>query len=637
MVTKPVTHAGDLDNMPLALAPLIERNQWCVWRWEQRPNGTWHKPPFQARNPSEHANQDDPATWSTFAEALAAVSTGQADGVTYILDETDGLGAIDVDHCRDPDTGAIAQWAQYLLDRSQSYVEVTPSGTGIRVWGTCGQDAKPLLKTLDLDHGNGARIEIFRHRKKPLTVTGYDLNCGKDLASIDRPIEWALDHGKRHKLKKTKEKTSQEKPGSNRATAAEIAALVRGPLPAGTDRSKAFGRVVWHLYGLGRPMAEVIALLESNPNGVAEKYNGRIEQEVQRLWEKAELADLEKEDQPQRWRYVLVNYVDCKINTTPKYRIKGLLPDTGVAIVWGPPKCFKSFWVFDAVMHVALGREYQGRKVLQGSVIYLALEGGNNFNNRLEAFRQRHQVQEAPFWLFSQPMRLPLEHANLIDDVRQQEPYPAVVVIDTLNRGIVGSENDPKDMSEFIKAADAIRDAFNCLVIIVHHCGVDGTRPRGHSSLGGAADAQLHATRKGKFVQVVVEWMKDGSDGDSVTCLMEQVIVGKDDNGDDLTSMVVVPSHPDLVPLNEKKLSRNEILFQEAFDCAIKAYGHHIEVDRETVRAVDLKQVQAEFYKRHKAPSDNTKWRAFSRVVEELDGYGKTDAGAATIIWRVEE
>jgi hypothetical protein len=634
---KPVTHAGDLGNLPAALAPLMQRRQWCVWRWEQRPNGTWHKPPFQTKDPSRFASQDEPLTWSTFAEALEVVNTGAADGVTYMLDESDGLSAIDVDHCRDPDTGTVAPWAQYLLDRSQSYVEVTPSGTGIRVWGTCGQDTKPLCKTLDLDHGNGARIEIFRRRKKPLTVTGYDLNCGKDLASIDRPIEWALDHGKRHKLKKVKEKTSQE--GASGVGSAAIDVLVRGPLPADLDRSTGFGRVVWHFYGLGRSMAEVVALLEAHPGGVAGKYEGRVEQEVQRLWEKAQAKDLEKaeEAKPQRRRYVLVNYVDCKINTKPQYRIKGLLPDTGVAIVWGPPKCFKSFWVLDAVMHIALGREYQGRRVIQGAVVYLALEGGNNFRNRLEAFRQRHNVQEAPFWLFSQPMRLPLEHAPLIEDVRQQEPNPAVVVIDTLNRGIVGSENDPKDMSEFIKAADAIRDAFNCLVIVVHHCGVDGTRPRGHTSLGGAADAQLKVTRHNNFVTVTVEWMKEGAEGDAVTCLMDRVTVGKDDNGDDITSMVVVPSHPDMVPPNEKKLSPNGILFQEAFDSAIKTYGSDIEDGGETVRAVDLKQVQAEFYKRHIAPSYNTKWRAFSRVVDELEGYRMTEVGSITMIWRVKE
>jgi hypothetical protein len=28
-----------------------------------------------------------------------------------------------------------------------------------------------------------------------------------------------------------------------------------------------------------------------------------------------------------------------------------------------------------------------------------------------------------------------------------------------------------------------IRNAFGCAVIVVHHCGIDATRPRGHTSL----------------------------------------------------------------------------------------------------------------------------------------------------------
>jgi hypothetical protein len=50
-------------------------------------------------------------------------------------------------------------------------------------------------------------------------------------------------------------------------------------------------------------------------------------------------------------------------------------------------------------------------------------------------------------------------------------------------------------MAAYIRAADAIRDALDCLVIIVHHCGHDGNRPRGHSSLMGALDVQIAVSR----------------------------------------------------------------------------------------------------------------------------------------------
>ena len=79
-MTKPVTHQADLARLPRALAPLIEREQWAVWRWTQKPDGSWQKPPYQARDPQRHASTNNSDTWTDYATALAAVKAGHADG-----------------------------------------------------------------------------------------------------------------------------------------------------------------------------------------------------------------------------------------------------------------------------------------------------------------------------------------------------------------------------------------------------------------------------------------------------------------------------------------------------------------------------------------------------------------------------
>ncbi len=61
---KPTTHQADLAKLPRALAPLIERPQWGVWRWTQMNNGRWQKPPFMALQPERHASIKDPETWT---------------------------------------------------------------------------------------------------------------------------------------------------------------------------------------------------------------------------------------------------------------------------------------------------------------------------------------------------------------------------------------------------------------------------------------------------------------------------------------------------------------------------------------------------------------------------------------------
>jgi hypothetical protein len=201
--------------------------------------------------------------------------------------------------------------------------------------------------------------------------------------------------------------------------------------------------------------------------------------------------------------------------------------------------------VFDMVVHIAAGWEYRGCRVKQCSVVYFALEGQEGFIARIQAFKDAHKITDVPFYLSADRIVLPQDGAAVVASIRQQFPdvKPGVVVLDTLNRSIGGSENDPSDMGQYVRAADMIREAFNCVVIVIHHCGVEGTRPRGHTSLTGAADAQLAVKRDdvGNIV-ATVEFMKDGPQGDMIVSSLEQVTVGTDDDGDAITSCVIRPA-----------------------------------------------------------------------------------------------
>ena len=58
--------------------------------------------------------------------------------------------------------------------------------------------------------------------------------------------------------------------------------------------------------------------------------------------------------EPKRSRLALVPFEQIKPSTTRNYLVKDLVPREGLTVIWGPPKCGKSFWTFDLVMHVAL-------------------------------------------------------------------------------------------------------------------------------------------------------------------------------------------------------------------------------------------------------------------------------------------
>jgi hypothetical protein len=304
--------------------------------------------------------------------------------------------------------------------------------------------------------------------------------------------------------------------------------------------------------------------------------------------------------QPRR-ELKLIPFEAIRFNPAVPYVVEGIIPRNGLVTIWGPPKCGKSFMTFDLAMHVALGWPYRKSKVEQGTVVYVAAEGGIGFANRVEAWRLRHlaaagtsasasvafmitnkmkaelrergfsdqdireltpqQAQEilsplsasaedrydgpVPFYLLPTPMDLIAEQSALITAIQEQagENAPTLVVIDALNRTLVGSENKPEDMAKYIRAADVVRVVFGCAVIIIHHCGVDGSRPRGHTSLAGADDAQIAVSLDGSgLIKVEVEHLKDGVAAKPFACRLETVEVGTSEDGSAAVSCVVVPA-----------------------------------------------------------------------------------------------
>src|SRR5262249_35997842 len=147
-----------------------------------------------------------------------------------------------------------------------------------------------------------------------------------------------------------------------------------------------------------------------------------------------------------------------------------------------------------------------------------------------------------PFYLMAASLSFVADHEAMIRDIRKQLGFrlPVAICLDTLNRSLAGSESSDEDMAAYIRAADAVRDAFDCLVLIVHHCGHDGNRPRGHSSLIGALDVQIAVSRhaSGNII-AELELSKDGEVGLQFVSRLVQRDIAIDEDGDAITSCVV--------------------------------------------------------------------------------------------------
>jgi hypothetical protein len=358
---------------------------------------------------------------------------------------------------------------------------------------------------------------------------------------------------------------------------------------------------------------------------------------------------------PRRPRFKLVSFNDLTVGSRAVYLVKGIIPKAGLVVIWGPPKCGKSYWIFTVMLHVALGREYRGRRVQQGMVVYLALEGQDGFGARAAAFRSRYLdgTGDVPdFFLIKERTDLIHDHKELIRCIKTQcEGEPTAVVIDTLNRSLAGSESDDKDMGAYVRAADAIREKFNCAVIIVHHCGVNVTRPRGHTSLTGAADMQISVKRDAaKNIIATVEYAKDGPEGAVIASKLEPVDLGRDQDVDPVTACVVMPVEDGAAAAaaktpsgrKEKKVIRT---FRDAFTEAIDTGGEAIQIrgTGPTVKAVDLQAVKREFERRYATGEADPKKcaeasrKAFRRTMAELPPQFATETrDSRELIWKVD-
>src|SRR5262249_12682393 len=153
-------------------------------------------------------------------------------------------------------------------------------------------------------------------------------------------------------------------------------------------------------------------------------------------------------------RFRLIRFRDIKLSSTAAYLVKDLIPREGLIVIWGPPKCGKTFWAFDVGMHIGLGRDYRGRRIRQGAVVYIACEGERGLTARAEAFRRRKMADDdgdPPFHLLTTRLDLAGDADTLVADIKAQigDDGVAAIFVDTLNRSIAGSESDDEDMGDY--------------------------------------------------------------------------------------------------------------------------------------------------------------------------------------------
>src|SRR6266498_164190 len=108
---------------PTASEELTQLKQWVGWRLEYlKERDEWTKVPYSPVT-AHKASSTDPSTWSTRELAERYRDAAGLNGVGFVFAPDGDLSGIDLDHCRDAETGEIAEWARDIIATMDSYTE----------------------------------------------------------------------------------------------------------------------------------------------------------------------------------------------------------------------------------------------------------------------------------------------------------------------------------------------------------------------------------------------------------------------------------------------------------------------------------------------------------------------------------
>jgi putative DNA primase/helicase len=503
-------------------AELRELDQWVGWRWERRvgdPKPT--KPPYTADG-SRKAKCNDPTTWAPFEVVCAGVDAGKLDGVGFQVKESDPYVGVDLDHCRDSESGAITPSAQAIVDRYASYSEVSPSGTGIRIF------IKAVKPGPRCREGN---VEIY-NRDRFFTVTGRHL-VGSPLTIEDRQAELDAHYAELFPVAPPSALNGAVR-GPDTLTAYEIIEharqasnaahwdqLMRGDLAEYSgDESRADAALcalaafytrdpstidqIVRMSGLCRPkwtdradyrdrtIAGALQLVDTAYQAGGQAPAQRRDTHTPATADSA--ANAGTAALPLTF---VVRTPDEMATETPPEPLAGKwLPVGGFGAIYGSPGAGKSLLVTDLNLSLASGIPWLGIPVI-GKVPALYVLGEGRLSPRLEAWHVGHPEADWSLFRCHDGFKFsdPAQVDALLDYIKHAEP--ALVTFDTLATTIGGDENSSQDMGRVIDACLEIQrvTAYQTGVLLVCHPGKDGAKGiRGHSSLEGSLEVIARVT-----------------------------------------------------------------------------------------------------------------------------------------------
>lgn len=527
-------------------APQMMRDlkQWCIYKLvkkegKEKPD----KVPFNANKPNKHASSTDPSTWADMITALDVYSRGESDGISFMLKDDNGLVFIDLDGCREKETGFVDDWALYWVKRFNSYTEISQSGTGLHIFiraKMVGGGKKNQARGVEVYYKERQACmnnNVFLHYK--------DLKFGQDTFD-EFMAEYFPDYQPDNPAPKASPVLAQLptlgadaqilQPAIDKFCSKEerrhmwfqygIEEADRDASQSGIDWAIAIGGV-----RLGFSDAIIAALITHNRQmfGQTEKLiahpkylsitvgNARefVRQEQNqhkaRAEENSNIVNIQfRSDQPlpdttaqvketqhdalgPDFRFLNSDEVMEQVKEVD-WLAHGYVPLDSIVWWFGKPSAGKTFAVMSLAMAVATGTRWGSIECLHGGVAYVCGEGLSGIGKRLLGLKKQLGVSPNNNLLISSDAVLFTNTSQvwaLIDRLRAQFVAPPLrlLVIDTKTANMDGAENDSEVMGKMVRHLRLIQKAFGCAVVVIDHVSKgDESRERGSSVQTGAAE-----------------------------------------------------------------------------------------------------------------------------------------------------
>ena len=577
--------------------------------------------------------------FSTFLswDKVANTSISEINGIGFILtnkvqQNNLTLIALDIDACLDPKTNKLAEWAKEIVEHyKNTYIEITPSGTGLRVWLWAKSTPPPLSKIhipYPAPDGVFKRPEIQIFGLGPagyVAVTGDKFPGSNDKIAVYEDLKWLLEKypSETYSLEIEDLPIGKDDPPTLDEIEKELRSTERGNLLVDgqweqlkkPSASEAYYELEMAVLKAARGHGELAVqfLLERTAFGKGlvdsrdpARYQRRdwVIKDLCRIATKINFnepnqifkplnaddwllnEEQELKSSPKKKLLILPAYKFINSVKQQRFLYYNFLPAVGLAQIFGEPSSGKTPFALSLALHSVLELNFFGFELERtGPVLYMVGEDAAGIRDRtlaqLAQLDPLADLKSLPLYFTTRPGQLiDLEDVKIwLSTIREEIGKKlTLLVIDTQARNFgPGNENATEDMNKFIENVDGLARTLSCLVLLVHHTGhMHKHRGRGASVLPGALDAQIEIKRNGIEIRAITTKAKNWATPEPLTGYLHPVTIGTDEKGRPRTAITLSKERFDVVvDLNQDQID-DIFLFVSALKAAKQAVNHSV-------------------------------------------------------------